>query len=71
MTDQRFPEAETLSIKRLKVAIEKANWELLEKGLEKAEYLRKAGQAFKQTIYGRICCSGQNGKIFRQICGKA
>lgn len=49
MTDQRFPEAETLSIKRLKVAIEKANWELLEKGLEKAEYLRKAGQAFKQT----------------------
>ncbi len=47
--EKYFPESETLSIKRLKVAIEKKNWELLEKGIKKALEMRNAGQKFNQV----------------------
>ncbi len=46
--EKYFPESETLSIKRLKVAIEKKNWELLEKGIKKARDMKDAGQRFSQ-----------------------
>ncbi|HSA06787.1 MAG TPA: hypothetical protein P5556_06380 [Candidatus Gastranaerophilales bacterium] len=46
--DKYFPESETLSVKRLKVAIEKKNWELLEKGLEKAWQVKRSGQKFQR-----------------------
>ncbi len=46
--EKYFPESETLSIKRLKVAIEKKNWDLLGKGINKAEEMRRAGEKFNQ-----------------------
>jgi hypothetical protein len=42
-----YPESETLSIKRLKVAIEKRNWELFERGLVKAKEIKSSGYKFK------------------------
>lgn len=46
--EKYFPESESLSIKRLKVAIEKKNWDLLEKGIKKAMEMKNAGQKFSQ-----------------------
>jgi len=46
--EKYFPESETLSIKRLKVAIEKNNWELLESGLKKNNEMKKLGHKYKQ-----------------------
>lgn len=47
--EKYFPESETLSIKRLKVSIEKKNWELLEKGIKKVQEMKEAGQKFNQV----------------------
>jgi len=47
--EKHFPESETLSIKRLKVAIEKKNWDLLEKGLQKTIDLKRAGNKYRQV----------------------